>query len=364
MCFADYVFVCLQHLLFISSQGREVCLSMEEKIGMCQTWRSQLCSSPARMKKIRPPWPPMNFPFLWIGRWVSCPTSKMMTLLLPLLFSIQEWLLRSGKSHLFLSPNLKHFWEVIFSIYVKIQQLTDLLSGNQKLKPDLNMEEIGLSTFDGEKKSETSGKSKINLPQYVIVNWHWNIIRNTFSFVLFSAILGAFSASAILIAHLPRRCDPSTEWWQGKIFYEIFPTSFHDSDNNGVHNLNGVILKLDYLSNKLNVDAVHLNSIFEASDYPSSYLDIINCTKVDPLLGDMKTFQDLVTSITKRNMSLVLDIHVDRLPGISGASVLSEEPSLIVEDTMKFWLHRGVHGFFLKVISHRNLSFWLFIFCH
>jgi len=216
------------------------------------------------------------------------------------------------------------------------------------------MEEIGLSTFDGEKKSETSGKSKINLPQYVIVNWHWNIIRNTFSFVLFSAILGAFSASAILIAHLPRRCDPSTEWWQGKIFYEIFPTSFHDSDNNGVHNLNGVILKLDYLSNKLNVDAVHLNSIFEASDYPSSYLDIINCTKVDPLLGDMKTFQELVTSITKRNMSLVLDIHVDRLPGISGASVLSEEASLIVEDTMKFWLHRGVHGFFLKGLDKFN----------
>jgi len=231
---------------------------------------------------------------------------------------------------------------------VPLSQLETFLRGNQKLNPDLNMEEIGLSTFDDGKKNDISGKAKINLPKYSMVNWQWNIIRNTFSFVLYAAMLGAFTVSAILVAYLPRRCDPDFEWWQGKVFYEVFPASFYDSDNSGMGDLNGLALKLDYLKETLNVDALHLNSICEAVDYPHSYLDIVNCTRVDPRIGDMKNFQDLVAGVDKRNMSLVLDLHIDRLPGISGASTLSEEANSVVETTIKFWLGQGVHGFFLK----------------
>lgn len=223
--------------------------------------------------------------------------------------------------------------------------------GPQKLKPDLNMEEIGLTTFDNEKKNEASGKSKINLPQYSIVSWPWDIIRYCLSVITCGAIFCAFIASAILTADLPQRCDPDTEWWQGKVFYEIFPASFHDSNYDGIGDLNGLAMKLDYLKSRLNVDVVQLSSIFEAKDYSHSYLDIINSTKVDPQLGKMKDFQDLIASVEKSNLSLVLDLYVDHLPGITGISTLTEEANLVVEDTIKFWLRQGVHGFFLKVNS-------------
>jgi len=230
--------------------------------------------------------------------------------------------------------------------YVPLTQLGTFLMSSQKLKSDLNSEEIGLSALDDEKKSEGSFRGAAILPEYSIVKWRWNFIRNAVSFCLFAAIFGAMTASAVMIAHLPRRCDPTTEWWQGKVFYEIFPSSFHDSNADGIGDLKGLTMKLDYLKNDLNVDAVKLNSIFEASSYPDHYLDIINATKVDPVLGDLRDFQDLIANVVKRNMSLILDIHVDRLPGLSGS--FAEEDNVIVQRTLTFWLRQGVHGFFLK----------------
>jgi hypothetical protein len=29
-----------------------------------------------------------------------------------------------------------------------------------------------------------------------------------------------------LIAHLPTKCKPHHDWWQGTLFYEVFPASF------------------------------------------------------------------------------------------------------------------------------------------
>src|SRR5580704_10207810 len=36
-------------------------------------------------------------------------------------------------------------------------------------------------------------------------------------------------------------------WWQHAVFYEIYPRSFADSNNDGVGDLKGITSKLDYL---------------------------------------------------------------------------------------------------------------------
>ncbi len=37
------------------------------------------------------------------------------------------------------------------------------------------------------------------------------------------------------------------EWWQHAVFYEIYPRSFVDSNNDGIGDLKGITSKLDYL---------------------------------------------------------------------------------------------------------------------
>ncbi|KLP19452.1 Uncharacterized protein LW94_2834 [Fusarium fujikuroi] len=40
---------------------------------------------------------------------------------------------------------------------------------------------------------------------------------------------------------------PDRKWWKEAIVYQIYPTSFLDTDSNGVGNINGITAKLDYL---------------------------------------------------------------------------------------------------------------------
>src|SRR5438309_2543053 len=37
------------------------------------------------------------------------------------------------------------------------------------------------------------------------------------------------------------------QWWQHAVFYEIYPRSFADSNNDGIGDLNDITSKLDYL---------------------------------------------------------------------------------------------------------------------
>ena len=47
-----------------------------------------------------------------------------------------------------------------------------------------------------------------------------------------------------------KNADPEGhQWWQNAVFYEIYPRSFADSNNDGVGDLNGITSKLDYLRN-------------------------------------------------------------------------------------------------------------------
>lgn len=110
-------------------------------------------------------------------------------------------------------------------------------------------------------------------------------------------------------------------------------------------------MKLDYLQKQLHVDALRLSSICEANNYPENYLDIINASKVDPHLGNVNELRVLLTDLEKRNMSLIIDIPVDRIPGVMGSSEVADRQHLLVENVLRFWLLQGIHGFYLKVLQ-------------
>jgi len=123
-----------------------------------------------------------------------------------------------------------------------------------------------------------------------------------------------------------RNGDPSNDPADGSdVFYGDLPLLFHETWNEppvdgrvtqapsgaGYYNsdffggdLAGIIEKLDYLED-LGVTAIYLNPIFEARS--NHRYDAADFKAVDPLLGDLETFRELVAEADARGIVLILD---------------------------------------------------------
>jgi alpha-glucosidase len=98
-------------------------------------------------------------------------------------------------------------------------------------------------------------------------------------------------------------------WWQHAVFYEIYPRSFADSNNDGIGDLNGIAAKLDYLKD-LGVDAIWITPCFPSPQVDFGY-DVSDYEAIDPMYGTMKDFDRLVSEGKKRNIRIILDFVVN-----------------------------------------------------
>lgn len=87
--------------------------------------------------------------------------------------------------------------------------------------------------------------------------------------------------------------DAEQYWWQGTTVYEIFPSSFKDTDGDGFGDFNGISEQVGYLRS-LGVSAVRLSSIFAALDYPQRFEHVLDFEAVDPHLGKWTDFLKMV----------------------------------------------------------------------
>lgn len=95
------------------------------------------------------------------------------------------------------------------------------------------------------------------------------------------------------------------EWWENANYYQIYPKSYADSDNDGTGDLAGIKSKIPYLSD-LGMDAVWLSPIFNSSWKDGGY-DISNFKDIDPIFGTMKDFEDLLKACHDKGLKLILD---------------------------------------------------------
>lgn len=96
-------------------------------------------------------------------------------------------------------------------------------------------------------------------------------------------------------------------WWQTGVIYQIYPRSFKDTTGNGVGDLRGVLQKLDYLSETLGVDAIWLSPFYPSPMADFGY-DVADYTDVDPLFGDLATFDALLTQAHRRDLRIIIDL--------------------------------------------------------
>ena len=100
-----------------------------------------------------------------------------------------------------------------------------------------------------------------------------------------------------------------SSWWQHAVFYEIYPRSFADSNNDGVGDLKGITSKLDYLK-ELGVNAIWITPCFPSPQVDFGY-DVSDYEAIDPMYGTMEDFDKLVAEGKKRDIRVILDFVVN-----------------------------------------------------
>ncbi|XP_068991493.1 uncharacterized protein [Neodiprion pinetum] len=95
------------------------------------------------------------------------------------------------------------------------------------------------------------------------------------------------------------------DWWQEAAVYQIYPKSFQDSNGDGVGDLQGIISRLEHLSDT-GVTAIWLNSLL-ASPQVDGGFDISNFTAVDPIFGTLDDFAELIQEAHNKEIRVIID---------------------------------------------------------
>jgi len=98
-------------------------------------------------------------------------------------------------------------------------------------------------------------------------------------------------------------------WWQHAVFYEIYPRSFADSNNDGIGDLKGITSKLDYLKD-LGVDAIWITPFFPSPQVDFGY-DVSDYEAIDPMYGSLGDFDALTVAARQRGIRVILDLVVN-----------------------------------------------------
>ena len=119
---------------------------------------------------------------------------------------------------------------------------------------------------------------------------------------LLAIALAAVLAAPVLPAQEPAR--PS--WLRDAVFYQIYPSSFQDSNGDGYGDLQGIISRLDYIRS-IGVTAIWLNPVY-VSGWTDGGYDIIDFYRVDKRFGDNDDLVELIKEAHARGIKVVMDL--------------------------------------------------------
>ncbi|KAI8957352.1 glycoside hydrolase family 13 protein [Daldinia sp. FL1419] len=104
-------------------------------------------------------------------------------------------------------------------------------------------------------------------------------------------------------------CFGKEPWWKDATFYQVYPASFKDSNDDGWGDIPGIVSKINYLS-ELGVDVVWLSPVFESPQADMGY-DVSDYQKIYAPYGTIGDVDDLIESCHARKMKVILDLVVN-----------------------------------------------------
>jgi alpha-glucosidase len=94
-------------------------------------------------------------------------------------------------------------------------------------------------------------------------------------------------------------------WWQHGVVYQIYLRSFQDSDGDGIGDLRGISLRLDYLT-WLGVDAIWISPVYPSPMTDFGY-DISDYCDIDARFGTLADMDALIAAAHLRWLKVILD---------------------------------------------------------
>ena len=110
----------------------------------------------------------------------------------------------------------------------------------------------------------------------------------------------------LLVALSATAATKGPDWLKKAVFYQIYPSSYKDSNGDGIGDIPGIISKLDYIQS-IGVNAIWLNPLFESGWYDGGY-DVIDFYKVDPRFGTNTDLVRLIEEAHQRGIKVCLDL--------------------------------------------------------
>jgi maltose alpha-D-glucosyltransferase/alpha-amylase len=109
-----------------------------------------------------------------------------------------------------------------------------------------------------------------------------------------------------LVAYLFPMAQKTPGWVKSAVFFQIYPSSYQDSNGDGYGDLKGIQSRLDYIQS-LGINSIWLNPIWKSGFKDGGY-DVIDFYQIDPRFGTNQDFVDLAKDIHRRGMHLILDL--------------------------------------------------------
>ena len=94
--------------------------------------------------------------------------------------------------------------------------------------------------------------------------------------------------------------------FKDKVVYQIYTKSFMDSNGDGLGDIPGVTMRLDYLK-ELGVDYIWMTPFFKSPLNDNGY-DVADYTAIDPVFGTMEDVEELITQADQRGIGLMFDM--------------------------------------------------------
>jgi trehalose synthase len=113
----------------------------------------------------------------------------------------------------------------------------------------------------------------------------------------------------------------SDQWWKNGVVYCLDVETFLDGNGDGVGDLGGLVERIDYLAG-IGVSTIWLMPFHPTPDLDDGY-DVVDFYGVDPRLGSLGDFVEVVRTAHDRGMRVIIDLVVnhtsDRHPWFQAA---------------------------------------------
>ena len=98
----------------------------------------------------------------------------------------------------------------------------------------------------------------------------------------------------------------SSDWWRDAVFYQIYIRSFADGNGDGVGDLAGIRSRLPYLA-ELGVNALWITPFYPSPMADHGY-DVADPREVEPVFGDLTEFDALLSDAHDLGLKVTVDL--------------------------------------------------------